>query len=269
MQNPLDPSLLDRTHRESNYRHVSSSSSIGPWRAGQASRTRPWRREAMRMPGSTVCRKLGALLRTLRTRRELTVGQVAERLGCSPSKVGRMESGQSLATDRDIQKLCDLYEATDPEECQRLILLAKACPRIGWWATFDEFIFASAVVEELTFASAESAEPPILRDRSVVDHEITVTIEYPAEDVAWDALWDALRNLIKRERREGRETAPCSTFKTRQHSCETTFPASSGYRTRVPCTRTRRSNGVWPDKLVSRRRTLSLNARCQSSLQIA
>lgn len=124
------------------------------------------------MPGSTVGRrKLGALLRSLRTRRELTVEQVAEHLGCSPSRVGRMESGQRLATDGDIQKLCELYEATDHEECQRLNLLAKACPRIGWWESYDEHIYAPADFEGLTFASAVSADPPIPVDRpySILD----------------------------------------------------------------------------------------------------
>jgi transcriptional regulator with XRE-family HTH domain len=82
-------------------------------------------------------RELGALLRTLRTEKGLTVEQVAERLLCSPSKVSRMETGHRGATLRDVRDLCDLYGVTDQAERDRLMTLAKEGKQYGWWQSYE------------------------------------------------------------------------------------------------------------------------------------
>jgi transcriptional regulator with XRE-family HTH domain len=81
-------------------------------------------------------RELGALLRTLRTERGLTVDQVATHLLCSPSKVSRMETGHRNATLRDVRDLCDLYEVSDPER-ERLMTLAREARQQAWWQSYD------------------------------------------------------------------------------------------------------------------------------------
>jgi transcriptional regulator with XRE-family HTH domain len=82
-------------------------------------------------------RELGALLRTLRQERSLTVEQVALELLCSPSKVSRMETGQRGATARDVRDLCDLYGVTDPDERTRMARLAAEGKQHGWWQSYD------------------------------------------------------------------------------------------------------------------------------------
>lgn len=82
-------------------------------------------------------RELGALLRTLRAERGLSAEEVTARLLFSPTKLSRIETGQSGASQRDIRDLCDLYEVADPAERERLMLLAREGKQRGWWQDYD------------------------------------------------------------------------------------------------------------------------------------
>lgn len=82
-------------------------------------------------------RELGALLRSLRQARGMTVEQVAAELLCSPSKVSRMETGSRAATLRDVRDLCDLYDVTDPAERERMSRLAAEGKQQGWWQEYE------------------------------------------------------------------------------------------------------------------------------------
>jgi transcriptional regulator with XRE-family HTH domain len=82
-------------------------------------------------------RELGALLRKLRADRGLTAEEVTERLLFSPTKLSRIETGQSGASPRDIRDLCDLYEVADPPEREHLMLLAREGKQRGWWQDYD------------------------------------------------------------------------------------------------------------------------------------
>jgi transcriptional regulator with XRE-family HTH domain len=110
--------------------------------------------EARGSTGSPTVRRreLGALLRALRTQRELTVDQVSAALLCSASKVSRMETGQRGATARDVRDLCDLYQVTDPAQRERLTRLAAEGKQQGWWQPY-ELAFGTYVGLE---AAAES-----------------------------------------------------------------------------------------------------------------
>lgn len=90
-------------------------------------------------------RELGALLRSLRTKKGLTVEQVAESLLCSSSKVSRMETGQRGATLRDVRDLCDLYGVTDTAERDRMTNLAVQGKQHGWWQSYELSQFADYV----------------------------------------------------------------------------------------------------------------------------
>jgi transcriptional regulator with XRE-family HTH domain len=82
-------------------------------------------------------RELGTLLRTLRADRGLTAEEVTERLLFSPTKLSRIETGQSGATARDIRDLCDLYQVADPAERENLMTLAREGKQRGWWQHYD------------------------------------------------------------------------------------------------------------------------------------
>lgn len=82
-------------------------------------------------------RELGALLRTLRADRGLSAEEVTERLLFSPTKLSRIETGHSGASQRDIRDLCELYGVTDPDERARLMNLAQEGKQRGWWQEYD------------------------------------------------------------------------------------------------------------------------------------
>lgn len=114
-----------------------------------SSSTRFLRKEATFVPevrSPTVRRReLGALLRKLRTGKGLTVEQAAEQLMISMSKLSRMETGQGIATLRDIRDLCDLYDVTDEAERDRMVSLAREGKQTGWWQGYDLESFATYV----------------------------------------------------------------------------------------------------------------------------
>ena len=82
-------------------------------------------------------RELGALLRTLRADRGLSAEEVTERLLFSPTKLSRIETGHSGASQRDVRDLCELYGITEPAERARLMNLAREGKQRGWWQDFD------------------------------------------------------------------------------------------------------------------------------------
>jgi transcriptional regulator with XRE-family HTH domain len=82
-------------------------------------------------------RELGALLRKLRSDLGLSAEEVTARLMFSPTKLSRIETGQSGASPRDIRDLSDLYGVTDPEDRERLMTLAREGKRRGWWQDYD------------------------------------------------------------------------------------------------------------------------------------
>ena len=48
-----------------------------------------------------------------------------------------METGQGLATPRDIRDLCDIYDVTDAAERDRMMTLARESKRRAWWQSYD------------------------------------------------------------------------------------------------------------------------------------
>lgn len=77
-------------------------------------------------------KELGGLLRSLRADRDLSVQDVARRLGVSSSKVSRLESGQRGASATDVGRLCDLYDVTG-EKRERLMELAREGRQRARW----------------------------------------------------------------------------------------------------------------------------------------
>ena len=115
-------------------------------------------------------RELGALLRSLRLERGLTVEQVAEQLLCSPSKVSRMETGHRGATLRDIRDLCDLYGVSDPAQRERMAKLAAEGKQQGWWQPYE--------LEFATYVGLEAAATSLSDFHSIIVPGLLQTPEY-------------------------------------------------------------------------------------------
>jgi len=115
-------------------------------------------------------RELGALLRKLRTVKGLTVEQAAGRLLFSMSKLSRMETGQGVATPRDIRDLCDLYGVTDEAERDHLMQLAAEGKQQAWWQSYD--------LGYATYVGLEAEAVAISAFQSSVVHGLLHTADY-------------------------------------------------------------------------------------------
>jgi transcriptional regulator with XRE-family HTH domain len=80
---------------------------------------------------------LGFLLRQLRTERELSIDDVAERTMFSATKLSRLENGRVGAGPRDIRDLCDAYGISDAAQREQLMALAREGKQRAWWQRFD------------------------------------------------------------------------------------------------------------------------------------
>ncbi len=89
------------------------------------------------MPGgnshtSIRSRQVAAELRTLRERAGLSGAEVAKRMGMSPSKISRIETGVSGLQIEDVAALLGLYQVPAATRDQLLDLVRRSEER-GWW----------------------------------------------------------------------------------------------------------------------------------------
>jgi transcriptional regulator with XRE-family HTH domain len=82
-------------------------------------------------------RELGRRLRDMRTRHNLTVEEVAERLLCSATKISRLETGVRPPNPRDVRDLCNLYEV-DAVTSAELMSLARGAREQTWWTQYSD-----------------------------------------------------------------------------------------------------------------------------------
>lgn len=96
--------------------------------------------------GPTIPRwQLGRALEELRTEAGMTPDEVAERLPCSRSTLHRLEAGQTGLKAAEIEKLLDMYGATNPEQRVALLELQKLGKQRGWWSHFGTLPQADAM----------------------------------------------------------------------------------------------------------------------------
>jgi transcriptional regulator with XRE-family HTH domain len=82
-------------------------------------------------------RQLAAELRRLRDAATLTGEEAAARLGWSPSKISRIETGQTAASPADLRRLLDLYDVTGTAR-ERLEVLGQSAGQRGWWDAYAD-----------------------------------------------------------------------------------------------------------------------------------
>jgi len=88
--------------------------------------------EAVRSP-TAVRRELGQRLRGLRTEKDMTVAEAAQRVGFSQSKLTKIELAQAVATRNDVLKMLDVYEENDTEQQAMLLAMVRAGASKEWW----------------------------------------------------------------------------------------------------------------------------------------
>jgi transcriptional regulator with XRE-family HTH domain len=90
-----------------------------------------------RRPPSVRARQLAAELRRLRDAARLTGEDVAGQLGWSPSKVSRIETGQTSPGAADLRRMLDIYDVTGTQR-DRLERLAQSSDQRGWWDAYTD-----------------------------------------------------------------------------------------------------------------------------------
>jgi transcriptional regulator with XRE-family HTH domain len=92
---------------------------------------------ADKRPPSVRARQLAAELRRLRDAATLTGEEAAGRLGWSPSKISRIETGQTAPSPTDLRRLLDLYEVAGTQR-GRLEQLGQSAGQRGWWDAYAD-----------------------------------------------------------------------------------------------------------------------------------
>ncbi|MFB4272999.1 helix-turn-helix domain-containing protein [Nonomuraea sp. GTA35] len=91
--------------------------------------------DAQRISPPLRLRRLGRILRDLRTREQITLAQTGRCLGWSTAKVGRIEAGQTRPSPADVAASLDLFGASDEVRRTCMALAAQAAAR-PWWAPY-------------------------------------------------------------------------------------------------------------------------------------
>jgi transcriptional regulator with XRE-family HTH domain len=90
--------------------------------------------------GSIQRRRIGAELRELRKKANLTLDEVARRFDWSVSKASRMELGRVPISPRDVRDLLDLYGLADDERRDAMVEAARGGRERDWWHEYDDLI---------------------------------------------------------------------------------------------------------------------------------
>ncbi|MEC4018382.1 helix-turn-helix domain-containing protein [Streptomyces sp. H27-D2] len=117
--------------------------------------------------GPTVHRRqLGAELRRLRVAAGRLIGESAKALGCSDTRLSRIETGRggAVAKERDVRVLCALYGVEDESKIDMLLTMLTNSQKRGWWESFEEVLPSGleVYVGLETDARAERAWEPLL-----------------------------------------------------------------------------------------------------------
>jgi len=82
-------------------------------------------------------RRLAMELRRLREEANRSCEEVARHLGCSPSKISRIELARRPASIGDVRLLLDYY-GVDGAQAEALLALAKDAKQKGWWHAHED-----------------------------------------------------------------------------------------------------------------------------------
>ncbi|MGW3073884.1 helix-turn-helix domain-containing protein [Kitasatospora sp. NPDC001132] len=100
---------------------------------------------------ATARKQFGADIRRRRDERDLTAADVAVSLGCSVSKVTRIETGQRSATAEDFDVLMGIFEVPDEERSHLEALFKRGRKRTSmWWDSYAD-VLSSRYVEFIRY----------------------------------------------------------------------------------------------------------------------
>ncbi|GAA1790057.1 helix-turn-helix domain-containing protein [Planosporangium flavigriseum] len=124
--------------------------------------------------GPTIPRwQLGEQLARLRDSAGISQAQIADRLGCSVSKVQKIEAGDVGIVRAELLLMLDVYGVSDAEVRDSLLELQRLGKQRGWWKTFGQVPAPFA-----TFLGMESAATRIQVFEPMVIYGLLQTEDY-------------------------------------------------------------------------------------------
>jgi transcriptional regulator with XRE-family HTH domain len=116
-------------------------------------------------PPTPRSRRLGRELRKLRDAHEWNMEDVAKRIGCSPSRISRIESGDIKPKPGDVIELLMAYEVPlEGEPGTALLTLARELRESGWWHRLDSLSskYATFIAYEAEAAELRNFQPTLV-----------------------------------------------------------------------------------------------------------
>lgn len=109
-----------------------------------------------RASGPTIARwQLGSQLKHAREAADLTQLQIADVLGCSESKIYKIEAGDVGINRGDLLVMLEQYKVTDAKQRETALDLQKQGKQRGWWAKYGAIPNAYAMYVGLESAATE------------------------------------------------------------------------------------------------------------------
>lgn len=143
-------------------------------------------------------RRLGAELRRRREEAGVTIEAVAERLGCSTSKVSRIETGHTLAVPRDVRAMLDFFGVTGAA-ADELVEIAGQARQKGWWHPYTMVLAGAYVGLEAAARSIRAYEqqvvPGLLQTRAYAE----AMIRAARPDLTDEEVGDRVRIRLARQ----------------------------------------------------------------------
>lgn len=91
----------------------------------------------------------------------MTIDAAAELLGCSASKVSRIETGHTSATPRDVKNMLDIYGVSGVES-DELVQISREARQKGWWHPYSTVLTGAYVGLEAAAACVRAYEQQVV-----------------------------------------------------------------------------------------------------------
>jgi transcriptional regulator with XRE-family HTH domain len=106
-------------------------------------------------------RRLGVELRRHREAAGVTIDVVADRIGCSTSKVSRIETGHTTASPSDVQDKLDIYGVGEAIKAE-LAQIAREARLKGWWHPYSTVLTGAYVGLEAAARAVRTYEQQVI-----------------------------------------------------------------------------------------------------------
>jgi transcriptional regulator with XRE-family HTH domain len=139
-----------------------------------------WQRVTSAQGPAGPRRRLGAELRRLRGKADMTLDEVAELMTCSTSKISRLETGKGIPKLPDVNELIRIYRVTSDAEVEMLRRLVQEGRTQGWWEPITEGVQPEKFVLDSPnrFAAMETEAVGVRTFNGVVLYGLLQTADY-------------------------------------------------------------------------------------------